>query len=284
MITNHQDKISFKMGFINSLLTSVTKITKKKLWAYVINKEQKFVKPLKKHQAEVYDILGMKIIKFTKNQDSKKYIVFFHGGGFVMSGNRRHHNFIINLYKKTGFTCYYIDYPLAPLYKAVDVINKVEAVVKEIQKQELNKEMILLGDSAGGNLALVFSKLFPEVKDIILLSPWLDLTMTNPDILTMERKEIMFSKDDLLKAAKDYKGDLELDNPLISPIYDNFSDKKIKILAGTDDFLYPDVLKFVKTYNNIDLHEYSKLKHDFMFLTGGKEQNQVIDEMAKYLI
>jgi len=273
MIIKHQEKLSLKMAFINKVLTLTTKITKKKLWAFVINKKQKFVKPLNKHKGIVYEILGIKVIKFSQKQESNKFIVYFHGGGFVMSGNRRHHNFIINLYKKTDFTCYYVDYPLAPEYKALEVIQKVEDVIKEIQKQELNKEMILLGDSAGANLALVLSKKFPEVKSIILLSPWLDLSMTNPKIIEMDKQEIMFSKDELLKAAILYQGNLELVNPLVSPFYDRFTDKAITILAGTDDLLYPDVIDFEKT-NNVELHAYSGLKHDFMFLTSGKEQEK----------
>lgn len=282
MIVDHKQKISFRMLVIISLLTLISRLSGKKLWSFVVNKKQKFVLPLNKHKADVFTINDINVIKFSQNIKKEKFIVYFHGGGFVMSGNRRHHNFIKNFSQKTNFTCYYVDYPLAPKNKAIDVIKSVEEVIIEIKKNEANKEMILMGDSAGGNLALVLSNYFPDSKLVFLLSPWLDLTMTNPKIEEMEKQEIMFSKKDLLDAAQDYQGNLELNDCLISPIYDEFNNKQIKIFAGTDDLLFPDVVKFSETRNNVDLHQYQGLKHDFMFLFSGKEQKSVLEDMVLY--
>ncbi|MDY0278509.1 MAG: YqiA/YcfP family alpha/beta fold hydrolase, partial [Acholeplasma sp.] len=255
MIINHREKISFKLFVIISLLTLISRISRKKLWSLVENKKTKFVLPLKKHKANVFDIEGIKVIKFSTNAvDNSKFVVYFHGGGFVMSGNRRHYSFLMKFNKMTNFNCYYIDYPLAPKHKAIEVISSVESVVNKIFDLERNKELILVGDSAGGNLALVIGNRFSIAKDILILSPWLDLTMTNKKIEPMEKKEIMFSKNNLLEAAKKYQGNLELDNILISPIYNDFSNKRIGIFAGTDDLLFPDVLKFTEGKDNIELH------------------------------
>lgn len=282
MIVDHKQKISFRMLVIISLLTLISRISGKKLWSFVVNKKQKFVLPLNKHKADVFSINGINIIKFSQKIEKEKFIIYFHGGGFVMSGNRRHHNFIKNFNKMTNFTCYYVEYPLAPKNKAFDVIKNVEEVIKEIKKSESNKEIIFMGDSAGGNLALVLSNYFLDSKLVFLLSPWLDLTMTNPMIDKMEKQEIMFSKNDLLDAAKEYQGNLELNDGLISPIYDEFDSKQIRIFAGTDDLLFPDVVKFTETRENVDLHQYHGLKHDFMFLFSGKEQKSILEEMVFY--
>jgi len=282
MIVDHQEKISFRMNVIISLLTFLSRLSNKKLWSFVVGKRQRFVLPVKKHQAKVFMINDINVIKFFQKIEKDKFVVYFHGGGFVMSGNRRHHNFIMNFSKNTNFACYYVEYPLAPDNKAAKVIEMLVNVIEEIRKTEPNKEMILMGDSAGGNLALVLSKKFPDSKLVFCFSPWLDLTMTNPKIGIMEKREIMFSMQNLLDAANDYKGDLELNNKLVSPIYDDFSDKEIKIFAGTDDLLFPDVLKFAEARNNVDLHKYQGLKHDFMFILAGKEQKSVLKEMIKY--
>lgn len=284
MIFEHKEKISLKMSITIRILTFISKVTNKKLWSFVIDKKQKFIKPLKRYNTEVFKINDINLFKISKNNETDKFIVYFHGGGFVMSGNRRHHNFIIKLHKKTGFDCYYIGYPLAPLNKSLDVINNCEMLIKKLMLKEPNKKMILMGDSAGANLALVLSKRFPENEAVILLSPWLDLTMSNKEILSMEKKEVMFSRQDLLNAAKDYQGTLELNDPLISPVYDKFPDMNIKIFAGRDDLLFPDVLKFVNANNIIDLHIYYGLNHDFMFLVGGKEQNEVIERIVEYIL
>lgn len=284
MIINHREKISFKLFVIISLLTLISRISRKKLWSFVENRKTKFIPPLSKHKAEVIEIDGIKVIKFSTNTiDNSKFVVYFHGGGFVMSGNRRHYSFMMNFNKMTNFNCYYIDYPLAPKHKAIEVIKSVENVVNKIIDFEKNKELILVGDSAGGNLALVIGNKFSIAKDILILSPWLDLTMTNREIELMEKKEIMFSKNDLLEAAQKYQGNIELDNKLISPIYDDFSNKRVRIFAGNDDLLFPDVIKFSEGKDNIELHSYHKHKHDFMFIVKSKEQQKVLKDMIAYV-
>jgi acetyl esterase/lipase len=283
MIIDHQEKKSKKMALIMFLLSMAAKISRKKLWAFVINKRNRFIPPFRKFQSDVFELDEVKVIRFAQPKETNKFVVYFHGGGFVMSGNRRHHHFIINLCKASDHVVYYVDYPLAPEYKACATLDILENLIKKIQIKEPNKEMILMGDSAGGNLALVLSKRFPKVKSIVLYSPWLDLTMTNPKIVEMEKQETMFSKNDLLKAAKDYQGKLDLDNVLVSPIYDDFSENRILICAGTADLLFPDMLKFTNNNKNVTLHEFHGLYHDFMFLLGCKEQMQVILETKKFL-
>jgi len=284
MLIDHREKISLKLLVIISLLTLISRISRKKLWSFVENRKTKFVLPLNKHQTNVFETNGLKVIKFSANKpDKSRFVIYFHGGAFVIAGNRRHYNFLMKFRQLTNYNAYYIDYPLAPKHKAIDVIHSVKKAVMEINKFEENKEIIFVGDSAGGNLALVLSKEFSNSKDILILSPWLDLTMSNSQIDIMEKKEIMFSKSNLLEAAKKYQGNLELDNPLVSPIYDDFSNKKITIFAGTDDLLYPDVLRFYKEKENVELHAYHRHKHDFMFIINSKEQNRVLEDMIAYV-
>ncbi len=283
MIVNHEEKLSPKMNMIIKTLKFVSKMTKRKLWSFIVNKEQKFIEVPKKHQIIMQEIEQVKVIKFNPSSKNNKYVIYFHGGGFVFSGNKRHYNFITNFTKKGDIACYYVDYPLAPENKASTSLKVLEKVIKEIIAQEKDKELILMGDSAGANLALVLSKKFNQVNKVVLMSPWLDISMINPEIEAMESEEIMFSKSDLLLAANHYRGELELDDPLISPLYDEFIDKDICILSGTDDILFPDTLKFAENKENIILHQYHNLPHDFMFIAGGKEQNQVIDDIIAHI-
>ena len=283
MIVTHEEKLSRKMKMIINTLKLVSKLTKRKLWSFIVNKEQKFIEVPKKHHTSTWEIEQVKVVKFNGEAKNNKYLVYFHGGGFVFSGNKRHYNFITNFTKKGDIACYYVDYPLAPENKASTTLKVLEKVIKEIIAQEKDKELMLMGDSAGANLALVLSKKFIHVKKVILMSPWLDISMINSDIEAMESEEIMFSKADLLVAANHYRGELELDDPRISPLYDEFIDKDICILSGTDDILFPDTMKFAENKENIILHQYHNLPHDFMFIAGGKEQNQVIDDIITHI-
>jgi acetyl esterase/lipase len=283
MIVEHRNKNSFGMSLFLSLLSLIKRINKRSLLSFVVKKRQEFIKPKKKHKANTFIIEGINVLKFGTNSKEKKIIIYFHGGGYVLKGTRRHYNFIMNLSKLVGIDSYYVDYPIAPDNKAKSVIKQSLLVVEKIEEMTKAKEVIFLGDSAGANLALVLSKHKENIKKLFLMSPWLDLTMTNPDIVDLEEKELMFTKEELLSAARDYQGSYDLSDGQISPINEDFGDKSIFIFAGTDDILYPDVLRFHHKNPGIILHSYYKLPHDFMFIFQGKEQNRVIEQIAKYL-
>ena len=56
------------------------------------------------------------------------------------------------------------------------------------------KEILFLGDSAGAGLAISFAQYLNEVnlpqpEKIILSSPWLDVSLTNPDIQNVILKD-----------------------------------------------------------------------------------------------
>jgi len=87
----------------------------------------------------------------------------------------------------------------------------------------------------------------------------------------------MFTKGQLLDAAIAYKGDYDLLNPKISPLYDDFSDQAITIFSGMNDILYFDSAKFAEMNPLVELYEYPGLPHDFMTFVSGQEQSQVID-------
>ena len=110
-------------------------------------------------------------------------IVYIHGGGFVMGSCQQWCMFYQDLLKKCGSSVKIIaiEYALAPKHpfpKAQDdCILAYEAILKlpEVEADHV----FLMGDSAGGNLALMTvltSKTCLPVG-IILISPWLDLHM-----------------------------------------------------------------------------------------------------------
>jgi len=194
-----------------------------------------------------------------------------------MPGNMFHIHFITKLTRRSNVSSYYVEYPLAPAHQAQEVLERLEILIKEIQHLEGAKKLILMGDSAGGNLALVLSKRFSQDVPLFLLSPWLDVSMGNPQIDLKQHREVMFTRQELLTAAMSYQGTLDLINPLISPIHTDFSHQDITIFAGMSDILFFDIAKFTDMNPSVELHSYPGLPHDFMLFVPGKEQNQVLD-------
>ena len=86
-------------------------------------------------------------------------IVYFHGGGFVVGGLDSHDDVCAEICHRTGFAVISADYRLSPehLYPsdfedAVCVFQSLKAV-----KTKRDVPVILVGDSAGGNIAAALS-------------------------------------------------------------------------------------------------------------------------------
>ena len=147
-----------------------------------------------------------------------------------------------------------------------------------------------MGDSAGAGLALALSQKLKtenieQPSKIILLSPWLDVSMKNPDAELIEKNDIMLKIDSLKRAGKLYAGNSNTDNYLISPINGSIEDlPEISIFIGTHDILYPDCIKLKNKLKEqkvaFNFFEYPKMFHDWMLVTMLDESKNVLQQIA----
>ena len=79
-------------------------------------------------------------------------VVYYHGGGFVVGGLDSHDDVCAEICGTTGFTVTSVDYRLAPEHRFPDDFNDAMAAFHFIASQT-SKPIILVGDSAGANLA-----------------------------------------------------------------------------------------------------------------------------------
>ena len=120
-----------------------------------------------------------------------KHIFYLHGGAYVQGFNRFHWNFLAELVQRTNCTITAPDYPLAPVYTYKESFDMVLALYKQLFSIINANDLIIMGDSSGGGFALALSQEIRNEKivqpaQIILLSPWLDISLTNPEIQHLE--------------------------------------------------------------------------------------------------
>jgi acetyl esterase/lipase len=225
-----------------------------------------------------------------KQNNSDKYILYLHGGAYVNKFVKQHWGFTGAIIKNTGATIIMPDYPLAPKYTFTDTIKMVEKVYSKLRSNIDSKEIIFMGDSAGAGLALALAQKLKtenieQASKIILLSPWLDVSMTNPDTKAIEQKDIMLKIDSLKRAGKLYADNSDIDNYLISPLNGSVKGlEEISIFIGTHDLLYPDCIKLktkLKEVNTVfNFFEYPKMFHDWMLLTGLEESKSALQQIV----
>jgi acetyl esterase/lipase len=91
---------------------------------------------------------------------------------------------------------------------------------------------------------LLNKKKLPQPSQLIMLSPCVDVTLTNPDIVAVDENDPILNIDSIRQAGIDYAGPLETTNYLVSPIYGNLKNlAPISCYVGTHDLLVADCRK-----------------------------------------
>ncbi len=190
--------------------------------------------------------------KDVTNQENR-VILYFHGGSYMAELQPEHWHFFSHIIQDTGATIIVPDYPLTPQYHYTDVFNMIFPLYQEVIQKVGKDNLIVMGDSAGGGMALallekVGEENIDQPSQSILISPWLDASMENPEIEQVQENDKMLNKDLLKMAGVAYAGSEEqVKNYLVSPIYGPLEKlENVTIYTGTYDILNPDVHKLVE--------------------------------------
>lgn len=205
-----------------------------------------------------------------------KIIFYLHGGAYIAGITWPHWRFVKKISAKAGIKVALIDYPIAPEHCYTDTFEMVTSAYEVLLEDHAPSQIIFMGDSAGGGLALALAqalkqKQLPQPGKMILLSPWLDVTMSNPDIDALEKQDTLLSKKVLITAGKHYANGADRRNPLISPIYGDFDGlAEIHLFIGTHDLLVADARKLNTRLQNTNAkfkyYEFDKMFHIWVFL------------------
>ena len=233
---------------------------------------------------ETEEFIGRKVFIITpKNeQKSEKVILYLHGGSYVAETSSNHWKFLEKLVKDTNATIILPDYPLTPKYTYKDVFTMITPLYKEIIEEVQTNNLILMGDSAGGGMGLALLERLSEENvempyKTILISPWLDVRLENPEIDNVQKYDKDLNKESLKIAGIAYAGKDGIDSYLVNPIDGDLSKlKNITIFTGTYDILNPDVHvldeKAKKVNVSLEIKEYEGTGHIwFINNNSGKE-------------
>jgi epsilon-lactone hydrolase len=228
-------------------------------------------------KVQTYTVCGRRVYTLKpRREGSKKHVLYLHGGAYVTTFVRLHWDFLAALIADTGCTITTPDYPLAPAQSYKEAFEMVVPIYHQLLLSVQPDDLILMGDSAGGGFALALAQKIkldnmPQPGRIILLSPWLDLTLSNPEIARLDAADPFTGVDGLLLAGKAYAGGEDPGCYLLSPINGPLEGLgKISIFVGTKEILVADTrrLKALMEAKGviIDYHEYKDMTHVWMLL------------------
>jgi acetyl esterase/lipase len=182
--------------------------------------------------------------------DPARVVIHLHGGGFNSGSCRTHRDLAARLSLAVRAPVLLVDYRLAPEHPfpaAVEDVVKVYRWLLADGKEP--SRMAMSGDSAGGGLVISGLLSLRDGQELlpgaaVLLSPWLDLTLTGETMTSRAGLDPIVSLAGLRTAAQYYLGDRDPTTPLASPIYADLSGlPPLLIQVGDHELLLSDSLR-----------------------------------------
>ncbi len=155
-------------------------------------------------------------------------------------------------------------------------------------------QVVVAGDSAGGGLAAALllaakDQGLPLPAGGILLSPWADLTVTAATYETNASSDVLFSKASATEASGLYLGDHDPKDPLISPVFGDWTGlPPLLIQVGDTEVLLDDAALVASTARQsgveVDHHVYADMPHVWQVsYPAYPESVAAVDEMAAFI-
>lgn len=206
--------------------------------------------------------------------DTGKRILYLHGGGYVLFSTTLYRDVICRIARATNARVLAINYRLAPEHPYPAAVDDALAAYRWLLKTGVKPPRVaVMGDSAGGGLTLVLlmklrDKKLPLPACAVCLSPWTDLTLSNPTHRDNREKDPMMQNTILRDCAAHYVQESRPSDPGISPQFGTFSQlPPLLIQAGTEEVLLDDsrvcAEKAAAAGTNVELQVWPGMIHDF---------------------
>ena len=173
--------------------------------------------------------------------ETTKSILYLHGSAYMNGYRPAQLRFAAELAKQTHAKVYFPLYPKLPYSTFLSCFALLNNFFVFLRKKG---EVLPMGDSSGGTLALALALTRSEVKEVIALSPWVSLAVGEEG--RRVRSDLMVSLGCLDKVAPLWAKGLSWEDPRLSPIQGAFSGKSLFITCGEFERFRPDLLRFCK--------------------------------------
>ncbi|MGV9678695.1 alpha/beta hydrolase fold domain-containing protein [Nocardia sp. NPDC003482] len=245
----------------------------------------------RRHEVTRREIHGRPVYTIRpRGQRGSRHVLYLHGGAYVHQIQRDHWKFLSRLVNRAGCTVTVPLYPLAPDHHCDDTIAMIVATHEAAFADTAPAEAVLMGDSAGGALALVLARALAArgeagPKEVVMISPWLDVTMSDPASAAIDPADPYLSVPGLLEAGRLYAGERDRTHPAISPLYAPAATPgALSLFIGTRDVLLADARRFrdrcAREGVELGYFEYADMFHAWP-LANIPEARQATTELAR---
>ena len=210
---------------------------------------------------------------FIPQTASGEYVVLYlHGGGYAFS-IRAHDNLIAFVALAAQARTFALDYRLSPEHPFPAQLEDAQAAYQWILSSGISSNRVVIaGDSAGGNLALVLLVALRDAQQplpalAVCLCPWTDMDSSYTSMKENEAYDWIEQRM-VVQWAEWFCHGTDLKNPLVSPVHADLRGlPPIYIQAGNAEILIDMIRLFVGKAQEqgtaITLEEWKQMNHVF---------------------
>ena len=224
----------------------------------------------------------------------KKYVLLHcHGGGYSTGSSLYARTLTSKLAESTSMDVLCFDYRLAPENPYPAALDDAVKTWDYLMLLGYGaRDVILTGDSAGGNLALALTlrlkqegRLLP--RGILLMSPWADLTSSGKSFQTKAQMDPVLNREYIDRMVRAYADGQELEDPMISPLFGKFTGfPPVYIQVGENEILLSDSVRlhqaFVDANVSVKIDIYAGMWHVFQ-MSPVKAARAAMDKNAEFI-
>ena len=224
----------------------------------------------------------------------KKYVILHcHGGGYSTGSSVYARTLTSKLAATTSMDVLCFDYRLAPEHPYPAATEDAMKVWNYLMLLGYGaRDVILTGDSAGGNLALSLALKLKEEgrllpRGLVLMSPWTDLTSSGKSFQTRAEVDPVLDSAYIDRMVTAYAKGQDLTDPYISPLFGDFSGfPPTYIQVGENEILFSDSKRLhqalVEANVSVKMDTYKGMWHVFQ-MSPMKAAKDAMDKNAEFI-
>ncbi|WP_299727398.1 alpha/beta hydrolase [uncultured Tateyamaria sp.] len=242
------------------------------------------------------DLAGAPALRIAPNAGAGPcHILYLHGGGHVFGSPRTHAAMLATLAKRVGATAVLPRYPLSP--EAVfpqSLDHSVAAYLALLDEGVAPGDVVIGGDSAGGNLALavladVLERGLPKPAGVFCLSPLTDLTASGDSFVTNADADVVLPASRMSEMKEMYLRGHPADDPRASPLFAAYAGAPpVWLAVGDTEILLDDTRRLAERLTAhgvaVDLSVERDLPHVWpLFHNLIPEAKATLDQLAAWI-
>jgi acetyl esterase/lipase len=222
--------------------------------------------------------------------DAGSVILYLHGGAFVAESRAIHDPLLAAIGRAGGARGLMVDYRLAPEHPFPAAAEDCYAAWNFLLSAGIDPgRIVIAGDSAGGNLALVTAMRardegMPQAAGLVLLSPMLDWTFSGASIQRNDGLDPLFRASIVDRLQSYYRADADPLDPRLSPLFGDLAGLPPALLmVGSSELLLDDSVRFAARVPDSELRIWHDMPHVFPAMRGLAAGDAAIREIGEFI-